>query len=592
MKSNSIQAMESFDKVYLNLDQELYGESHTDPFLQDEEKLPINELITRILFERKSFLNITEDSLKEEIETYKNGIADEEEEDSKEIEQDLNDQDDNPQESKLQIFQRQKLELASHIGSALNETSLSLDFVSLLISAVKPNVGKATMSPHLNKNIPLGSLTSDRLTPADTDEDEHNNNNNNNKIGYGWKYQALNGVTNLFRSASTGLNEQILKERQYWNMINNVLDNEEILIKMRDPINGSKAIGVKYGYGDSGSSYHDQGLAILRKDEQTGSISFNPISGNNSKLTKSNDKTYKYIRVKILSKFDDDYMLTGQSTFENSLINQSSSHKIVNDIKKARFFLFEEDLFYHLTREAKSLINYNVSIISNKILIEINNQIIEIESVIYDENNEDELNNLYQNINDTSSINNTKAQSILTFLKLMLCCYYNYNLNLKQKVPTSLTKWKQSNTHPLILRPLLGHIKHQVNLTNMSDLLESSLNKFDNEKLKFNIELSKYSNIEKPKTLRDAFQKSINKPFSVFNVKIQNLINKEYLKIEIQVTSTEVFANFVCNLNIIKFMNDESLKNNKQGINVLQMTITDLQDIEECLNWTILNFLK
>lgn len=136
-----------------------------------------------------------------------------------------------------------------------------------------------------------------------------------------------------------------------------------------------------------------------------------------------------------------------------------------------------------MIREAKLLVNYNVSIISNKIIIEINNTIIEIESIIYDELNEEELENYYQNISEYSSLNNKKCQLILNYLKLMLCCYYQYNLKLKQKVPTSLTKWKQSNSHPLILRPLVGNMRHELNLSNMESILRTLVAKFG-EKLK------------------------------------------------------------------------------------------------------------
>ena len=82
-------------------------------------------------------------------------------------------------------------------------------------------------------------------------------------------------------------------------------------ISNEGPQNNARAIGVKYGYGDSGSNFHDQGLALLRKDNQTGEISFHPISSiNNAKIV---EKVSRFIRVKILSQIDGDYMLTGQS---------------------------------------------------------------------------------------------------------------------------------------------------------------------------------------------------------------------------------------------------------------------------------------
>ena len=46
---------------------------------------------------------------------------------------------------------------------------------------------------------------------------------------------VIGKITDLFREASTNLNDQVIKERRYWNMINLVLANDEVLFRMRDP---------------------------------------------------------------------------------------------------------------------------------------------------------------------------------------------------------------------------------------------------------------------------------------------------------------------------------------------------------------------
>ncbi|EGW34921.1 mediator of RNA polymerase II transcription subunit 17 [Spathaspora passalidarum NRRL Y-27907] len=559
--------------IDLNLDQ--YTEVNKDPFIQNEDKLNLEELIPRILLERKSFINVTEDSLKKEIEKSSLGI-DKEEEELLSTEGTDQDEQTDPQEA----FNKHKLELSKNINSALNETSLSLDFVSLLMASVKPNLAKSTMSPHLTKFVKPGSLNSDRLSTADTNEISAKRDTNSSKIGQGWKLESLNKVTSLFRQSSLNLNEQVLKERRYWNMINLVLANDEVLFRIRDPLNNARAIGVMYGYGDSGSNFHDKGMALLRKDNQTGEISFHPIATYSNKIVQ---KVYKYVRIRILSEIDGDYMLTGQSIFQYDFTKSKTN--IINDIERARFFLFEEDLFYQLTREGKMLINYNVSIISNKIIIEINKEIIEIESVVYDELNEEELSNYYQNINAYSSINNTKCQLILNYLKLMLCCYYKYNLKLKQKIPTSLTKWKQFNSHPLILRPLLGNMRHELNLKNMNDILNRILTKHKTYKL----ELQKFVNLQNKS--KNPFQKSIEKPVSEFHVLVKNA-KSNILKIKLELTTNEIFVNLIINLTIIRFENESDFENKINGTNVLQINFNDFNEIDECLDWSIQNFVN
>ncbi|CAI5757579.1 unnamed protein product [Candida verbasci] len=222
----------------INLD-----ENHIDPFIQDEDKLKLEELIPRILMTRKSFLNVTEESLSEELKN-PNLQPENIQETTQEEEQDVD------------LFNKQKFELTKSINSALNETTLSLDFISLLIASVKPNVGKSTMSPHLQKLVKPTSLNSDKLT-----KDETTTSKSSTRIGQGWKIDSLNKIITMFKDSSISLSEQTNKEHNYWNSINFVVSNNEALFKINEP---EKSIGIKYGYGDSGSSYYDDGLGILR----------------------------------------------------------------------------------------------------------------------------------------------------------------------------------------------------------------------------------------------------------------------------------------------------------------------------------------
>lgn len=502
-------------------------------------------------------MNLTEDSLKQEIESNASP--------NDESDMDLRGNTDEEAE-KLQNI---KLELTKNINLALNETSLSLDLVSLLLSSSKPNLAKSTISPHLSKNVPLGSLNSDRLV-----EEEEAPNSDTNKIGQGWKYESLSKIRDLFHNKHQKLQQQISKERTYWNQINKVLDDNEVLIKLKDPLDNSKAIGVKYGYGDSGSSYHDKGIALLRRDAKTGEITFNPVLA-------SNNKTFKHVRVKILSKVDDEYMLTGQSKFE-------LPNRLTKDIERARYFIFEEDLFYQLTREARTLINYNVLIISDKIIIEINDEILEIESVNYDDVDDDQS---YQNVNEASIKNNKKCQLILNYLKIMLCGYFKYNLGLKQKIPTNFTKFKQSHSHPLILRPLLGNMKHEFYVKELNENLQKIIENY-HQKVEVEITTKKFANIKNLSKLESPFIRSIERPLTQCLINVNNPKTGKYLKIDVDVTSSEIFVNLVLQLKIIKFDCLEDLTINDKGTNVLQLTVNDFAEIGQCIDWSIQKFLS
>lgn len=587
------------NKIRLSLDLDIYGDDTRDAFLLDEDKLTVEELIPRILLERKLFIDVTEESLLEEIAAAEAaGVSEADnaadngiqitvsgETPISKTESEVGDThglSTNTGDSKIDVFNKNRTDLAKNVALALNETSLSLDFVSLLIASVKQNIGKSTMSPHLLKNIPLGSLSSDKLANEDINENNSYGQKKEEsgytpKIGQGWKFEAVSKITQLFKNASVKLKEQVEKEEHYWKMINVVLANDEVLFKH------GKSIGVKYGYGDAGSIYHDKGLAILRSDENTGYITFTPVASLlNFRVA---NKMYKYIQVKILNKIDEEFMVTGISSFKKTFTD--SQFQVVNDLEKARYFLFEEDLFYFLTREAKTLINYNVSIISNKIIFEINDEIIEIEAVPFDEYNNMDI-DLYQNINSYSSMHNDKCESILNYLKTMLCCFYKYNLSLKQKMPTLFTKWKQQNSHPLILRPLLGNIRHEIYVTVIKKMLEELLLEFKDQ-LEADLKLQKLINL---KTFTgNIFQRSVQKPVSEIVMTLENKQGK-CMRINTELTTNEIFVPYVINLTIVKYASESNMKGDIEGTNCLQLTVNNFEDVKESLQWSILNFVN
>lgn len=542
-------------------------------------------MIPRILLERQGFLNFSEESLREEIERQNGNVEDAELEtgDYEEAETPQVEETPSEEDDPLETFNKQKFELSKNINAALNETSLSLDFVSLLVSSIKPSIGKSTMSPHLLNNIPLGSLNSDRLGNDETVEVV--NEKTSSKVGELWKLESINKITSLFKTASTSLEQQITREEKYWNIISLVKSNDEVLFKTRDPVDQSRSIGVKYGYEDSGATYYEKGLSVLRKDQSTGKTSFHALT-----LNKLNQKAFKYLKVKILSKIDndDEYMITGQSQFKKTFDGQFD---IINEIEKARYFLFEEDLFYQLTREAKTLINYNVSIINNnKIIIEINNEIVEIESVAFDdEEDTQDQQDIQYHVNNYSTINSRKCELILNYLKLMLCCFYKYNLELKQKIPTVHTKWKQSNSHPLLLRPLIGNIRHDLNITSMESITNHLLGKYKDDLESVKVDLEKLSNLKTRSS--NPFQKAIERPTTIFNIVLANKQGK-HLKIDLKLSTSEIFVNLIISLTAIKFGCEEDFENNVLGLNVLLINFNDFNDIEECLDWFILGFIQ
>lgn len=602
--------------IFLHAEPALFGSSQ-DNFLQDEDSLSVAELIPQILMQRKSFLHISEAQLEAEIEN----LDSPESMDldglnltpSGESESAMGTNDFGYGETDGELaqvaFQRQKSELLSYIGLALNETSLSLDFVSLLMSAEKPGITKLTISPHLAKTAPLGSLSADRThRNSEIEGSDAKAKKLASSVGLGWKYQSLGNVRGLFRDAASQLRGQVSLESTYWRQISEILAHGEVLYKLRDPSTGARALGVQYGYGDSGLTYHDRGRAVLRKNDGSGTVSFIPIGhgpvSSSSNVNSNSNSTglpinrQKYTRVRILSKAEDDYMVTGQL----SAPRQVPGKLVLADIERARLFLFEADLFYHLLREAKNLVGYGVTIVADKIIVDLGGRLVEVESVIYDEENEeDEEEASGEAPSMEQERHNKPAQEILIFLRLMLCGYYQYRLRLKQKMPTLHTKWKQQHSHPLLLRPWLGHTRHQLHVRHVRGLLAKLGHGLDPKNVHHEISESLYANLS-PTGSESPFAKAVNRPISEFSLvlsRISPLMDKSldvsqqnlHLKAVVEVTATDIFVDLILRLKVATYKSKADLEANQGGSNVLLLEFTDLAAVNESLDWTVGNFL-
>ncbi|SRR5579862_1271678 len=77
---------------------------------------------------------------------------------------------------------------------AFEESSLAQDFISLLLSSVRPAAGGASMSPTLKAAVPLGSLAGARIFPQGQKQDLD--------ISIGWKKSALEDASQTLIKAA------------------------------------------------------------------------------------------------------------------------------------------------------------------------------------------------------------------------------------------------------------------------------------------------------------------------------------------------------------------------------------------------------
>ncbi|ODV95731.1 hypothetical protein PACTADRAFT_2045 [Pachysolen tannophilus NRRL Y-2460] len=585
----------------MKLNPELVDNCHKDEYIQEETTLKLEQLIPRIIQERGSFLNITEASLEQEISSLdENNI----EQTKKEIDEENVDdhtgsslettnmiipEDDTIQKSldssalTYEEFVNYKTEVVNLMKSALNESSLSLDFISLLISCVRPAAGSISMSPHLKQHITIGSLNSDKLLEVEEEEGSKEKQLEKTlKVGQGWKLEGLETASKTLRDSSIRLFEEILKEKEYWNNIFKIVKANEVLIKMSNVGGSAKDIGVKYGFGDSGSKYFDKGIGILKKDFNSGEIFFKPVVNNNL------DKSHKIVKVKISYKKTPNIhgesdvvklFCTSTKTDAND-IEGNRDESIDIKIAKARFYLFEEELFHELIREASTLISYQVQVINNVITVELHDQIIEIVEASLPQGKSE--------IDCPKSPLDLKAEYVSSFLRLMLCEEHKQNLSLKHKAPKPLPQQhihSNKDKPALLLRPLIGHSRHNLYIKQMLNIVESVIQDFypaDSKTIiSENLDLKKYNNVPESES-RDPFIRCITSPNSLIVLRDLNSLSDDATKLnfKINISNTFNFVNLLMNLKLEIFQDNRTET-------LLDVNFTDFEAIEDCLRWAL-----
>jgi mediator of RNA polymerase II transcription subunit 17 len=297
------------------------------------QSLKLGQIIPRIIGERGSFANITEASLLEEIESSSRDDEDQEmdvEEAPETTESDEKDR--KPAEVPLdqKAFEQARADLVQLIRQAQNESALSLDFVSLLLSCLRPAAGTTSMSPHLKQHVPVGALSADSLWVSIPEQDP--------LVGAGWKVESLSRASQQLQRASVRLKGEVEKEGKYWNSVMDIVMGGEVLFKIRK--GDARALGIKYGYGDSGSEYRDKGLAIVKR---------RPDGGMSFKFDTS--KAPKVLRVVLYNVTNGDRVKVGSSS-PAILVPKDTVH---NEIKNARTLLFEEELFFEVRNSCECL---------------------------------------------------------------------------------------------------------------------------------------------------------------------------------------------------------------------------------------------
>jgi mediator of RNA polymerase II transcription subunit 17 len=327
--------------------------------------------------------------------------------------------------------------LAHWIRQAQNEALTALDFISLLLSKEVPRA-EASMSPLLKNSVPTSALDFDRTLiaqPTQAQEDEAK------AVTHGWNLTALNSSADRLLGAAEKLEKEITKETKYWEQIRSV--SEKGWATCRLP-RERHTVGVRFGFSEAGPLFARRGLAALRPDAN-GDIMLDHGLSDNAKI----------IQVRV--------MKNGVSSETSGLgVQKGASGELEAVIGQARDSLFDEELFHEITREARTLLSWGVTV---------QNEAIHLPISISDSRGRDNdptskqeivLELLPRQAQTTTfrTKNTTRSDTILLALRTLMTGVYRERFKTRSKAPKPLTDEKVVAPIHHILPPLMTYLSH------------------------------------------------------------------------------------------------------------------------------------
>ncbi|KTW27048.1 hypothetical protein T552_02540 [Pneumocystis carinii B80] len=241
--------------------------------------------------------------------------------------------------------QQIKEKLINMISNAQNECSLVLDFVSMLVSSVKPALGNSSMSTFLKERIPVGSFGTESVRGDIFSEDF--------VVSKGWKLQALSKVTSDLLDASVKIDKEITLEAKFWDQVNILRQNGWNLMHSR--VGQDKNFVINYGIMDV-SRIFGRGFAILKRGID-GDVKFDGVDM---------FETFKITRLR----FSENDVIKGEVVWDNSSFSEFFD-KNTQILSQRRDSFFEEELLEEIIKEINFFDDLNAVILDNGISVEI-----------------------------------------------------------------------------------------------------------------------------------------------------------------------------------------------------------------------------
>jgi len=286
------------------------------------------------------------------------------------------------------------------------------------------------MSPALKEAVPIGTLGTHVLqnkAPSAAIRKQLN------LISQGWRSESFKSASEKLANASIKLKAEGEKESRYWAQIADLNSRGWPVSRLpRD----AKAIGVHFGFPEAAQQFRDRGFALLRQLED-GTVSLDSPR-RRKRLVVSVSRGNKTTGI-----------------FHFSTIAKDESTNIDQQITAARDSLFEEELFYEISREARTIANQGITTQGQhiEIALDAHSRL----SLLFGEDT--------QGDETMSPRDNETAEFVGTSLRLLLNAAHEQNLARRSQRPPVMTLKPRPIPEYALIRPIIAHLRHRTQLT-------------------------------------------------------------------------------------------------------------------------------
>ncbi|KAL2002159.1 hypothetical protein VTN02DRAFT_514 [Thermoascus thermophilus] len=401
-----------------------------------KDTLPVR--IAQINAQRGSFRNVTEQSLQAEIDARQGkGEAPEDQYEGKEPA-------DVDATERLEQLYKRRAEITQFAMQAHMESMFALDFISLLLSKHMPRQAETSISAFLKQTVPMGSLNTDVIKTPQRSESAKKD---TKTVSRGWKLESFNAAANKLLKSASRLEEEVAAETKYWGEVLAVKDKGWKVCRVPRE---KQVLGVQYGFLEATPAFRDRGLAALRRADDGRLILDKGIVPSRPRAVR--------VRVK------QDDRITG--CFKPSQPAAVGDDSIESRILQARDTLYEEELFYELTREARVMASLGVTTQHNLVQFEIS----EGQEIMFDLVDLEELSDQPDPETWTHE-HDLLAEAVAHAMRILLSYAHRQNLRRRTQIPPPLTPKKRPVPEYPLLRPIAAYLQHSSHVRSLESFL-------------------------------------------------------------------------------------------------------------------------